>query len=368
MNVENEFDQSENLRTVEGPFPTAQLLEVYNRSDYPKWLRGASELNFTLGKDEIIYKITPDISTSNVEADGSEPEAVEEDEKRVVAEIGTIYNPTADNRGEMAARIEALGNQHSRVAGFREEGGLYVPNLKAPVFENSQDPAWMPNIKKQDIFAVIHTTENRAGEIINWQEVFYTFQGGLENIDVNKPFALGPEKMKDIRLVEWTDGKIGVFTRPQGEVGGRGKVAYIEIDTLSDLTTAIPQAVIIPDVFIDEEWGGVNNIKVLSNTEAGLTMHIARFNPENGEKKDYYPATAIFHRNSCTITEMEIIGRANDLPFKVTPKMPNLGEVMFMGGAAQEADNHISLTMGTGDVAGIGLPPIDPESFNRYMS
>ena len=97
-----------------------------------------------------------------------------------------------------------------------------------------------------------------------------------------KPFFQGPDHMKDLRLVQLKDGSIGVFTRPQGEKGGRGKIGFVRIGTLDDLSLdVIRQAPLLEGQFLDEEWGGCNEIHVLSNGLLGVLGHIARFDEED---------------------------------------------------------------------------------------
>jgi hypothetical protein len=53
-------------------------------------------------------------------------------------------------------------------------------------------------------------------------------------------FAVGPQWMKDIRLVELADRRIGVFTRPKGEYfGGQAEIGFTIIDNLDDLTPEV---------------------------------------------------------------------------------------------------------------------------------
>ena len=56
-----------------------------------------------------------------------------------------------------------------------------------------------------------------------------------------KHFAIGPGNMKDIRLVQLPEGKIGVFSRPRDkkmieEYGSESLVGFTVIDSIDDLT------------------------------------------------------------------------------------------------------------------------------------
>lgn len=63
-----------------------------------------------------------------------------------------------------------------------------------------------------------HTIHDPQG--IGYRTVFYH---GYDFSSLRK-FAEGPDMMKDIRLVQLANGKLGVFTRPQGGLNGRGKM------------------------------------------------------------------------------------------------------------------------------------------------
>ena len=41
--------------------------------------------------------------------------------------------------------------------------------------------------------------------------------------------------MKDIRLILLSDNRIGVFTRPQGKIGGRGRIGFMIVNSLKEL-------------------------------------------------------------------------------------------------------------------------------------
>ena len=93
--------------------------------------------------------------------------------------------------------------------------------------------------------------------------------------------------MKDLRLVELQDGSIGVFTRPQGEKGGRGKIGFTRVASLEELSIdQINKAPLLEGQFVDEEWGGCNEIHLLPNGILGVLGHIACFD-EQGDRHYY---------------------------------------------------------------------------------
>lgn len=111
-------------------------------------------------------------------------------------------------------------------------------------------------------------------KIVSWVTQFYRGY----RIDSMRHFSSGPAMMKDIRLIELQDGRIGVFTRPQGEKGGRGMIGFTIIDSLEELNEqTFLEAEIFQDQFVREEWGGANEAHLLKNGHVGVLGHMACF-------------------------------------------------------------------------------------------
>ena len=110
-----------------------------------------------------------------------------------------------------------------------------------------QDP-FVTKISGQLIFGGVEVFPDPKNEKnLLWRTVFY--KG--DNIRSLKKFVSGPIGMKDIRLLELSDQSIGVFTRPQGEKGGRGKIGYTTIHSLDELTAeVIDDAPLINRIFL----------------------------------------------------------------------------------------------------------------------
>ena len=105
--------------------------------------------------------------------------------------------------------------------------------------------------------------DGRAG----WRMVFHRGRA----LEALEPFLVGPDHMKDIRLVEVEDGRVGVFSRPQGECGGRGTIGFTTVASLSELTaSAIEQAPLLRHQFRQEEWGGANQAHLLKDGTLGV--------------------------------------------------------------------------------------------------
>ena len=65
-----------------------------------------------------------------------------------------------------------------------------------------------------------------------WQMDFYQAVGEGR---FKKLFS-GPKKMKDIRLLELADGRVLVLTRPSGAMACTGRIGYVVVDSLEDVS------------------------------------------------------------------------------------------------------------------------------------
>lgn len=116
-----------------------------------------------------------------------------------------------------------------------------------------------------------------AGRVSSWVTDFH------RGADIRRleRFATGPSHMKDIRLVELADGRVGVFSRPQGQkvidrYGCIAKIGFTVVDSLEALTAeAIESAPFLEGTFLPEEWGGANQAYLLPNGLVGVIGHKA---------------------------------------------------------------------------------------------
>ncbi|WP_010268463.1 MTP-1 family protein [Paenibacillus senegalensis] len=282
-------------------------------------------------------------------------------QKLLFSGVGTrdVYNIAApfEDEGEMvlAGRVEDRDSEQSEIYFFAERGGNWVAREGAPVFR-LQDP-FFTRISGELVFGGVETFPHpeKAGKL-SWRTVLYR---GSCVADL-KPFFSGPDQMKDLRLVEQQDGTIGVFTRPQGEKGGRGKIGYTQIDRLEDLSQEIiNQAPLLEGQFSEEEWGGGNEIHLLTNGFLGVLGHIARFD-EHGDRH-YYPMIFVFDPATRTYSNLEIIAERGN--FVDGPaKRPDLADVVFSGGLVRKADGTADLYAGTSDAEAQKVTISDPFS------
>lgn len=269
-------------------------------------------------------------------------------EKIIFKGVGNkdVYNITApfEDGGTVliAGRVEQRDSEFSQVLFFTEEEGVWYPKDDAPSFK-LQDP-FVTKIHGELIFGGVEIFPNPENQAhLSYRTTFYRGK----NIYALELFAKGPDGMKDIRLIELEDGNIGVFTRPQGEIGGRGKIGYTQIETLEDLTEdVIERAFILDELFIEEEWGGANELHLLSDGSIGVLGHIACFD-EKGNRH-YYPMVFKFNPNTMKYSSMKLIATRDNFP-KGPAKRPDLIDVVFSGGLIIENDDSAVLYVGVSD-------------------
>ncbi|PLR75865.1 hypothetical protein CU633_18465 [Bacillus sp. V3-13] len=165
-------------------------------------------------------------------------------------------------------------------------------------------------------------------------------------------------RLFNCRLAELQDGSIGVFTRPQGEKGGRGKIGFTKIGSLDDLTVAaINDAPLLQDQFIEEEWGGANEIHLLKNGLLGVLGHIASFDEEGN--RHYYPMSFVFDPESGNFSDIELIA-VRDNFLDGPSKRPDLVDVVFSGGLVRNEEGTAKLYAGISDAEAQILTIKDP--------
>lgn len=268
-----------------------------------------------------------------------------------------VYNITApfetENGMYIAGRVEARDSENSQVFFFKqcEDGWTADCHIKPLLLQD-------PFVSKIDGMYVvggveIFDDEENPGQL-NYRTCFYKGKT-LESLEY---FAKGPDRMKDIRLCQLEDGKILVMTRPQGSVGGRGKIGFTVINSLDELDIVhILQAKILENQFIPEEWGGSNELHRLKNGKIGVLSHIAKYD-ENGDRH-YYATCFCFDYKSGEYSPMKMIavrGNFQDGP----SKRPDLKDVIFSGGLVRLGGGRAQLYCGVSDAEGHTITINDP--------
>jgi hypothetical protein len=249
-----------------------------------------------------------------------------------------VYNisaPFMDN-GKLiiAGRVEARDSESSTVYFFEKAGANWIPISGYPKLQ-LQDPFFIKINGEILIGGVEVLRDLEVEEALTWRTIFYKGK----DITTIKRFFVGPDGMKDLRLVKLFDGRIGILTRPQGEKGGRGKIGFIVVNTLEELSiNIIDEAPLVQDLFNEDEWGGANEAQALNETTLGILGHVASF--DNKGNRHYYSMTFKLDINSLKIKEQKLIAIRNDFK-NGQAKRPDLEDVVFSGGLVIHGDRAV---------------------------
>jgi hypothetical protein len=270
---------------------------------------------------------------------------------------GDVYNIAApfemDGRQTIAGRVESRDVEHSEIVFFAAANGTWQPIPSAATFPGLQDPC-IAFIGGEIVLGGVRFPVAMADGGAGWRMEFYR-GSSLNNL---KLFLVGPDKMKDIRLVELADEQIGVLTRPQGAKGGRGKIGFLTAPSLEAITAeAIQEAPLFEGQCRDDEWLGANEAHRLQNGMIGVLGHIAYFDEK--EHRHYYAMVFCLDPRNGRAMPPEIIASRSD--FSDGPaKRPDLVDVMFSGGLVRHGNGTATLYAGLSDAeAGCVLLP-DP--------
>lgn len=270
-------------------------------------------------------------------------------------DVYNITSPFEDNGVlTVAGRVEARDSELSEVIFFKFDDGKWMPRNDVATFK-LQDP-FITKINGELIFGgvEIETSSENPEKIISWKTQFY--RG--ENIGNLKHFASGPDRMKDIRLLQMVDGTIGVFTRPQGTPGGKGQIGFIKIKSLEDLNEVVmAKATLFEDQFIAEEWGGANEPHLLSNGLIGVLGHIAYMDKEGN--RHYHSMAFALNSDTLEKSPAKIITIRSDFQ-EGAYKRPDLIDVIFSGGLRRLGNGEAELYVGVSDAEAHMITIADP--------
>lgn len=272
-----------------------------------------------------------------------------------------VYNPTVPFKwnGEtyMIGRVERRDSEHSKAVFFiLNNDGSFSPVESIKQYK-LQDP-YVSFIDDTIVFGgtEIYTHPNDTNRL-SWRAKFY-YGSDIANF---QELIVGPDGMKDIRIVKLADGRIGVFSRPQGVKCGRGKIGFTIIDSLTNLTPEVIEQAPLLEQFDEREWGGCNEATLLSNGKIGVLGHIAKFS-EN-DVRHYYPMTFCIDPITREYSDMKIIAeRANLHPGPA--KRDDLEDVLFSAGLVRHGNNKATLYTGVSDVEVQSIEVVDP--FDEY--
>ena len=269
-----------------------------------------------------------------------------------------VYNITApfSSAGKtiIAGRVENRDDEHSELVFFEEDNSCWYPIEGAQTIQ-LQDP-FFTKINNELIIGGVEIAPDPKGPegTLTWRTIFYK---GKDIYSLEK-FFQGPEHMKDIRLVELNNKRIGIFTRPQGEKGGRGKIGYIEVDCLDNLSEQVINEAKLFNQFLPEEWGGANEIHLLKNGKLGVLAHIARFSQQE-TYRHYASSVFVYDPVTSEYSQMKMIA-SRDLFGEGAAKRPDLEDVVFSGGLKRNENGKAVLYAGIGDAEAHWLEIDDP--------
>ncbi|MCH7568790.1 MAG: DUF1861 family protein [Nanoarchaeota archaeon] len=304
--------------------------------------------------------------------------------KFVGVENREVYNITAPFRVKrkvyLIGRVELREHeQGTRVIFFRrlKHSHHWHVDENCPVFD-LQDP-FIFKFRDLNIFGGVEVIQRASKISLSYRTVFYKGKD-IHNL---KKFSHGPWGMKGIRFIslpntenkefsvpsipkskEVSGNKIGVFTRPQGKRGRRGKIGFEIIDSLQKLNSrTLSRAGIIKGVFTRGEWGGINEVHFLKNNKLGVLGHIARFSKD--KKRYYYPITFMFDYETKKFSGLKIIAARSDLPHGEA-KRDDLYNVIYPGGIIRNEKDIAKLYVGVGDAESYEITIEDPFSEYEY--
>ena len=169
-------------------------------------------------------------------------------------------------------------------------------------------------------------------------------------------FTTGPDFMKDIRIVELADGKIGVFSRPRGEkiaekYGSQAMIGFTIIDSLDELTAeVIANAPYLEGLFEDGQWGACNQAYLLESGRIGVIGHFGY--SDDRDKKNpqivYFPISFVVDPSSAKVSGLKVIASRKCFP-EAPVKLPNMLDLVFTSGIVIRPDGKTELYAGLGD-------------------
>lgn len=253
-----------------------------------------------------------------------------------------VYNPTVpfQHKGKeyIGLRVESLGSElDSRIMFAHKQANIWVIDSLPSL--HLQDPALM-QIGNNLLLAGVHVQKARKG--LRCKTDFYYGT----TIDSMEKIASGPWGMKDIRLVDLED-RLGVFTRPQKGRWGKGKIGYLEIGSLDELSeTDWYSAKILEGLFNKNSWGGVDQVLKLSCNKLGIIGHVA-YADKLG--KHYSAMSFVFDINTRTYSDYKIIAKRSDFPSSPAKRSPELDDILFPAGITNVKNKYVDLYTGLSD-------------------
>ncbi|MNP00775.1 hypothetical protein D3C76_925710 [compost metagenome] len=261
-----------------------------------------------------------------------------------------VYNPSVpfewNGKRYIYGRIEKRHEwARSWVRLFEESGPDEWTAMPNTMIYQLEDP-YISVIHKQLVLGGTHV-RYKQGRLDTFYGYFYK---GRDLHDLYY-FTTGPENMKDIRLVELQDGRIGVFSRPRGETvrkqfGSESLVGFTIINNLDSLSPeVIENADNISGLFQKDEWGGCNQAYLLESGKIGVIGHIC-YTQE--DRSTYMNMAFVLDPKTNQFSDLKIIGTRPCYP-EGPAKKPHLTDCAFTAGIEMRPDGKVNLYSGIGD-------------------
>ena len=230
---------------------------------------------------------------------------------------------------------------------FEEIGRDEYDRVRDSMIYQLEDP-FLQRIGGELVLGGTHVRKSRGG-IETYYGYFY--RGDERKMDY---FTTGPDFMKDIRLVELANGRIGVFSRPRHGVysgGAQSQIGFTTIGELGELDAGVIEgAPYLSGLLGSGEWGGVNQAYLLESGKIGVIGHLSYDDrtPEGRHLQVYVNTAFLLDPDAMTVTDPVIIGTKRCYP-ACKPKIPRLADCVFTTGILPRPDGKVDLYSGVGD-------------------
>ncbi len=264
-----------------------------------------------------------------------------------------VYNTTVpfvvDGRTVMAGRVERRDSENAQTMFFEEKRGEWHLIPEATCVPGLQDPfvSWIDNAW---VLGGIHAIWREDGSLVTYHADFYR----IMDLSTLMPILEGPPMMKDIRLHQLSDGRIAVFSRPQGDAMKHlNRVAAIGfgiVEKLESLTAEwIAELPLLEGHFRRDEWGGYNQLLPLAKGMIGCIGHKS-WGEMVGEVFviHYYCFAQVFDPMTKVLSPIQVIGSRDCFP-DAPQKNPRAYDVCFTSGIIWQEDGKALLYTGLSD-------------------
>ncbi|RXZ80447.1 DUF1861 family protein [Paenibacillaceae bacterium] len=266
-----------------------------------------------------------------------------------------VYNPSIpfewNGKRYIYGRVEKRHEwARSWVRLFEESGQDEWTLVPDTMIYQLEDP-YISIVEKQIVLGGTHVRFNQ-GQLDTYYGYFYKGQD-LHDLLY---FTTGPDYMKDIRLVQLSGNKIGVFSRPRNEEVRRlykseSLIGFTIINSLDELSSeVIENAPYIAGLFQEDEWGGCNQAYLLASGKIGVIGHICYKTVDESDQwtLSYMNMSFVLDPATNQFENLKIIGTRTCYP-EGPAKKSDLTDCAFTSGIEMRADGKVDLYSGIGD-------------------